>query len=211
MNLAFRLAPPIALLVCTGACTSMGTNVSGAFRCEGPDGICAPSIQIDDTALAQIQKSASDEALLPAGPYKIDDGDPARAQLASYQAPPAQANQTYQLSVVFPAYTDVAGNMHARKTVAADVGLPGRSASSVELASRAAVKDAKPGLLTAAENAPVLVSALGPSAAVAPLAGSVANGGVDAMARIKAEVEAKLTKAKPSSVRRQAASFPSPE
>lgn len=214
-----RISASLALLCATAACTTFGTNVSGSFRCDGPEGVCAPSIAIDDTALSQIQKTDSDELLAPAGPYKVDDGDPARTRMA-LGAGSSQPNQKYQLSVVFPAYTDFAGNVHARKTVAADVGLPGRTANSVELASRARGAGGSRGLLAAAQSAPILapVAALDaqrlPSDAPAfasaePAVPAIKPPPID---RIKAEVDAKLSSAKRApQARRQAASFPSPE
>lgn len=220
MQRVARFAASLGLLCATAACTTFGTNVSGSFRCDGPEGVCAPSIAIDDTALSQITKTDSEELLAPAGPYKIDDGDPARSRMAALAAGANQPNQNYQLSVVFPAYTDFAGNVHARKTVAADVGLPGRTANSVELASRARGQSASRGLLAAAQSAPVLapVAALDtqmlPSDAPAfvaaePAAPALTPAPID---RIKAEVDAKLSSAKRSpQARRQAASFPSPE
>lgn len=214
-----RIAALIALLGASAGCTTFGTNVSGSFRCDGPEGVCAPSIAIDDTALSQIQKTDTDELLAPAGPYKIDDGDPSRTRMA-YGAAPTQPNQNYQLSVVFPAYTDFAGNVHARKTVAADVGLPGRTANSVELASRARGQGGSRGLLAAAQSAPMLapVAALDPVAPNASPAFAATEPVADAAAksapidRIKAEVDAKLSSSKRApGARRQAASFPSPE
>ncbi len=215
-----HVSASLALLCASAGCTTFGTNVSGSFRCDGPEGVCAPSIAIDDTALSQIQKTDTDELLAPAGPYKIDDGDPSRTRMA-LGASPSQPNQNYQLSVVFPAYTDFAGNVHARKTVAADVGLPGRTANSVELASRARGQGGSRGLLAAAQSAPVLApiaaldasvsEAAAPTLAAADLAAGAAAKPAP-IERIKAEVDAKLSTSKRApEARRQAASFPSPE
>ncbi|MGF7154787.1 hypothetical protein [Novosphingobium gossypii] len=217
MNSLARITASIGLLCATAACTTFGTNVSGAFRCDGPEGVCAPSVAIDDTALSQIQKSDKDELLAPAGPYQIDDGDPARSRMAALNATSAQPNQSYQLSVVFPAYTDFAGNVHARKTVAADVGLPGRTANSVELASRARGQGGARGLLAAAQSAPVAALDASPIPAAAPSVAVKRAGAKPAVEaapidRIKADVEARLSRARRTpQARRQAASFPSPE
>lgn len=220
-----RISASVCLLSATAACTTFGTNVKGSFQCDGPEGVCAPSIAIDDAALSQIQKSDREELMAPAGPYGIDDGDPARSHMAALSAAPTPPNQTYQLSVVFPAYTDFAGNIHARKTLAANVGLPGRTANSVELAGRARGQGSSRGLLAAAQSAPVLapVAAVEPQgdantapafASAEPGAEPGAVGAVRAapIDRIKAEVEARLSTSKRSAnARRQAASFPSPE
>lgn len=219
MQRSARIPASLALLCATASCTTFGTNVSGSFRCEGPHGVCAPSMAIDDTALSQIQKADTDEQLAPAGPYRIDDGDPVRTRMAS-GAGLSQSDQNYRLSVVFPAYTDYAGNVHARKTVTADVGLPGRSANSVEMASRARGQGGSRGLLAAAQSAPLLAQVAALDAP--PLPGDVpASGAARAAAsalqpapidRIKAEVDAKLPSARrPPGAPRQAASFPSPE
>jgi hypothetical protein len=96
------------------------------------------------------------------------------------------------------------------------VALPGRTASSVELASRRGRGEAR-GLLAAAQSAPALISMIpgddeapvladngSAAAAVSKVATAPATKAVD---RIKADVDAKLSKR----ARRQAASFPSPE
>ena len=51
-----------------GGCTTLGTNVAGSFRCSAPDGVCAPSSVIDDSALARIEETSSTDLLNPAGP-----------------------------------------------------------------------------------------------------------------------------------------------
>ncbi|WP_103727278.1 hypothetical protein [Novosphingobium sp. HII-3] len=200
----------VGVLALTSGCTTFGTNVSGSFRCDAPDGICAPSIAIDDKALSEITQADANELLAPAGPYKVDDGDGGRARMANAQGVIASQNQGFKLSVVFPAYTDVAGVTHQRRAVTTDVALPGRTASSVELAGRSRGRGEARGLLAAAQSAPVLVSANGsdvpPSLAVAEPQDAPATNAT-AVDRIKADVEAKLT----TRARRQAASFPSPE
>jgi conjugal transfer pilus assembly protein TraV len=216
MRVSFQCALLIGSVLLTSACTTMGTNVSGSFKCEAPDGVCAPSIAIDDKALAEITQADANELMAPAGPYKVDDGDGGRAQMANAQGVIASQNQGYQLSIVFPAYTDVAGVTHERRAVAAAVALPGRTASSVELASRRGRGETR-GLLAAAQSAPALISMIpgddeapvladngSAAAAVSKVATAPATKAVD---RIKADVDAKLSKR----ARRQAASFPSPE
>lgn len=207
----------LGALALTSGCTTFGSNINGSFKCEAPDGVCAPSISIDDKALSEITQADANELMAPAGPYKVDDGDGGRAQMANAQGVIASQNQGYQLSIVFPAYTDVAGVTHERRAVAAAVALPGRTASSVELASRSRGRGEARGLLAAAQSAPALISmnpggdeapALADNGAAAATAPKVATApATKAVDRIKAEVDAKLSKR----ARRQAASFPSPE
>lgn len=217
MHRSIPAAVALGALAITSGCTTFGSNINGSFKCEAPDGICAPSIAIDDKALSQITQADADELMAPAGPYKVDDGDGGRAQMANAQGVIASQNQGYKLSVVFPAYTDATGITHARRAIAADVALPGRTASSVELAGRSRGRTEARGLLAAAQSAPALMSMSAadaaapelaeaePAAASAPkVATAPATKAVD---RIKADVDAKLSKR----ARRQAASFPSPE
>lgn len=206
----------LGALALTSGCTTLGTNVSGSFKCEAPDGVCAPSIAIDDQALSEITQADANELMAPAGPYKVDDGDGGRAQMANAQGVLASQNQGYKLSIVFPAYTDVAGITHERRAVAAAVALPGRTASSVEVASRSRGRGEARGLLAAAQSAPALMSMsaadeavpvladAAPAASAPKVATAPAGRAVD---RIRADVDAKLSKR----ARRQAASFPSPE
>lgn len=199
----------VSLAACVSGCTTLGTNVSGSFRCEAPDGQCAPSMTIDDQALSEITRAEATDFLSPAGPYKVDDGDGVKTHMAAVQAGGEPLpNQRYQLSVVFPAYTDAAGVMHDRKAVATDVGLPGRSASSVELANRARGNSTAVGLLSAAEAAPELLSHVRQRVPGAPVAqgASVPPGG-SPVERIRDEVDEKLSQ----HARRQAASFPPQE
>ncbi|WP_159979294.1 MULTISPECIES: hypothetical protein [unclassified Novosphingobium] len=207
----------LGALALVSGCTTFGSNINGSFKCEAPDGICAPSISIDDQALSEITQADANELMAPAGPYKVDDGDGGQAQLANAQGVIASRNQGYKLSVVFPAYTDVAGITHERRAIAADVALPGRTATSVELASRSRGRGEARGLLAAAQSAPALMSMSSPDDAAPALAEAepaasaapkVATApAAKAVDRIKADVDAKLSKR----ARRQAASFPSPE
>jgi conjugal transfer pilus assembly protein TraV len=204
-----------AVLV-TPACTSLGTNVSGSFRCEAPDGICAPSVAIDDRALAEIVDSEERERAAPAGRFSVDDGEPGRRTVADGGAGGDGAGAmapTYRLNVVFPTYTDIAGAAHERRTVTAQVDLPGRTASSVELAWRPPGRDNVTGLLAAAQNAPLIVPEIenvsGP--AMTPGSPDGRDPNVPAAAgpikRIRSEVDASLG----SNIRSQVRSFPPSE
>ena len=205
----------VLALVALAGCTSFGTNVKGSFRCAAPDGQCAPSMTIDDQALAEIATGSADGFVSPAGPYKVDDGNLDRSHMADAKAAassaPMQDNQRYQLSVVFPAYTDGAGVTHDRAVVKTEVGLPGRTASSVELANRGREGGDSRGLLAAAESAPPLLSlvrpATEPESALVTAGDAAPKARPEAIDQIKAEVDAKLAKRG----RRQAASFPAQE
>jgi conjugal transfer pilus assembly protein TraV len=210
MRSAASSALIMSLLALTSGCASFGTNINGSFRCEAPDGICAPSTAIDDTALSEITRADAQELMTPTGPYKVDDGDGGRGRMANAEGVLAAQNQAYKLSVIFPGYTDVAGVTHQRRSVTTDVGLPGRTASSVELASRSRGRQEAKGLLSAAQSAPVLISESASQAAPPALAANAQDARPapgTAVDRIKADVDAKLT----TRARRQAASFPSPE
>jgi conjugal transfer pilus assembly protein TraV len=216
MHRSIPAALALGALALTSGCTTFASNINGSFKCEAPDGICAPSIAIDDKALSEITSADANELMAPAGPYKVDDGDGGRAQMANAQGVIASQNQSYKLSIVFRAYTDVAGITHERRAVAAAVALPGRTASGVELASRSRGRGEARGLLAAAQSAPALMSVSAAEDATPVLvdAASAASApkvaispAVKAVDRIKADVDAKLSKR----ARRQAASFPSPE
>lgn len=105
--------------VALSGCTTFGTNVSGDFACKAPNGTCAPSMVIDDRALAMIIGSSS---YLPAGPYPVAPtrGSP---QIASSTAravvSPVAMTRTDQkvLTVVFPAHVDARGRLYEATTV----------------------------------------------------------------------------------------------
>ncbi|MGE4404362.1 hypothetical protein [Pseudomonas sp.] len=210
MGRSLHTAAALGVVLLSAGCTTFGSNINGSFKCEAPDGVCAPSIAIDDKALSEITEADANELMAPAGPYKVDDGDGGRAQMANAQGVIASKNEGFKLSVVFPAYTDLAGISHQRRAITTDVGLPGRTASSVELASRSRGSGEARGLLAAAQSAPALLSVNAgdpqPALAAAEPSASAAKG-PKAVDRIKADVEAKLS----TRARRQAASFPSPE
>ncbi|MBY0342557.1 MAG: hypothetical protein K2Q29_01755, partial [Sphingomonadales bacterium] len=63
-----NLRPHAAVVVAAfggllSGCSTLGTNVSANFRCNAPDGICAPSSVIDDSALARIEETSSTDLL----------------------------------------------------------------------------------------------------------------------------------------------------
>ena len=81
-------------------CSTLGTNVKGSFACQAPNGICAPTMQIDDSALAQMNRT-------PAA-----SGSAAPAMLAD-----AAAHSPGALKIVLPARTDRFGRWRDQTVV----------------------------------------------------------------------------------------------
>lgn len=150
-------------------CTTFGSNVSGSFTCTAPGGSCAPSSTIDDQALASIQDGAANEAMVPAGPYEVDDGDAPGMRLASAKAVTRPQRSVARASgrvlrVVFPAYVDRYGQFHEKSAVQAEVDV----AQVPQLAGRdRAAQAPDAGLFSAAESAPPLLAAAAPVPQVA--------------------------------------------
>ena len=199
-----------AIGVCMSGCTTLGTNVNGSFRCDAPDGVCAPSTVIDDSAIARIEETSSSDLLNPVGPFQMDDGieAPIHNAVVADAAAVARSSPSYELAVVFPGYTDATGTVHARRVVTTDALLPGRGDAMDAIAMRGEQPSRNRGLLAAAESAP-------PYLAIAPgvLAGSdeaavqiaSATSG-NAVAEIEAKVSQRLSAHQRS--RRSAPGFP---
>lgn len=184
----------LAMSAGTAGCTTFGTNVSGSFRCEAPDGICAPSTDIDDRALQEIARGDRVGFASPAGLYKIDDGIAAGREAKDDAGPPSSQStptEEFRLSVVFPAYTDVAGVLHARSLASVEAHLPGRNAVSVELASRSRNGDGSPGLLAAAQGAPLLEDGAAGSPPPTVVFGEGGQNTTSPLDRIKADTAAR--------------------
>ncbi|VWX49830.1 hypothetical protein [Novosphingobium sp. 9U] len=159
-------------LVASGlaGCTTFGANIRGDFTCGAPNGTCAPSSVIDDSAIATIQDRTSNEVVVPAGPYEVDDGDTPGMRLSSASAPAHRGTSQPRgysrvLRVVFPAYVDRYGQLHEKSAVQAEVDV----GQVPQLADRA-VGDRLPsgpdaGLFGAAESAPQML-AFAPRASV---------------------------------------------
>lgn len=150
---------PLAVSLALSGCTTFGTNVSGSFRCEAPDGICAPSTVIDDRALVQIARGDRDGFVSPTSLYKVDDGIGAQRGAGNgvrASDPLAVTNEGFRLSVVFPSYTDTSGIRHERSVVSVNAQLPGRGGGSAELAKRPQERGGAGGILAAAQAAPLL-------------------------------------------------------
>ena len=195
-------------------CTTLGTNVSGSFRCDAPDGVCAPSTVIDDSAISRIEETSSSDLLNPAGPYQMDDGIDAPVHNTVLAAAPmtARSAPSYELAVVFPGYTDATGMSHARRTVRTEAVLPGRGDAMDAMAMRGRHPTRNQGLLAAAESAPPFLAiapdivGASPGQAAQPREVAVAAG-PDPIAAIEAQVSERLA-ARETKPRRQAASFP---
>ncbi len=197
-----------------GGCTTLGTNVAGSFRCSAPDGVCAPSSVIDDSALARIEETSSTDLLNPAGPYRMDDGIGVPVQgLQVASAPVATSAPTYELAVVFPGYTDATGASYERRVVRTAALLPGRGDAMEAIALRGPSRGRSQGLLAAAESAPPYL-AIAPGVMDATPPGSTegqakvaAAQAPNPIAQIQSQVSERLAAQQPKA-RRQAASFP---
>lgn len=153
------LAGMLPLCALLPGCTTFGTNVSGSFRCDAPDGVCAPASTIDDEALSQIVNDARSGFASPAVSYIPDDGAPIATmpRRGSISPTPQSARSEHvRLSVVFPAYTDLRGIDHERSVTSVDAALPGQSTGSVELRARSRGLHGATSLLSVAQSAPVL-------------------------------------------------------
>lgn len=206
------------LVLSLSGCTTFGTNVNSKFRCGTAESVCAPSMVIDDGALARIEETSSGDLLNPAGPFRMDDGidTPVREPVLASQTMMARAAPSYQLSVVFPGYTDSAGSLHERRVVRTQAALPGRGDALETMAQRGNKPARSQGLLAAAESAPPylaiapgLIDAVSPAIPdgdAPPSPQRTAAATANPIAEIEAEVAARLSQQR--SPRREAASFP---
>src|SRR3546814_6749874 len=67
-----------ACLICLGGCASLGGNVKGNFICRAPDGICSPTSNIDDQAIASMTGGVASGAV--AGAVTADPAAPRSAR-----------------------------------------------------------------------------------------------------------------------------------
>lgn len=111
------IAATATALLALGGCATFGGNVRGSFSCNAPDGICAPTSQIDDRALAMITGEAP-AAATPAGPYSAPAVAPGVMRTA---ATPLDRSQDKVLRIVFPAYVDDRGRLHEASAIRAVV------------------------------------------------------------------------------------------
>ncbi|MBB4860530.1 conjugal transfer pilus assembly protein TraV [Novosphingobium chloroacetimidivorans] len=162
-------------------CTTLGSNIKGDFTCAAPNGSCAPSSTIDDQAIASIQDRSSEEAMVPAGPYEVDDGNVPGMRVASVEAPRERGRSVPRtngrvLRVVFPAYVDRYGQLHEKSAVQAEVDVGQVPQLAARASSERIARAADAGLFGAAENAPALLAFVPPASAnVAPDNGTPAS------------------------------------
>ncbi|RKF17703.1 hypothetical protein D6851_15700 [Altericroceibacterium spongiae] len=120
-------------------------------------------MDIDDTALASINEGRSRNFLSPTGPFKVDDGDGVKDNIARREA---EDGERYALNVIFPAYADRTGAHHPRQTETVEVTMPGGDYGAGEMAGRTFGYSSR-GLLGAAESAPkIMAQSVLPGAAV---------------------------------------------
>ncbi|EQB10296.1 TraV family lipoprotein [Novosphingobium lindaniclasticum] len=208
-------------------CMSLGGNVKGHFACRAPDGICAPSGNIDDRALAMISGEEGDRMIAPAGPYVEP---PAEGRGYQKVSSPVRTRERV-LRIVFPAQIDASGRLHEQSAVHAVVergewaeALAGNAvAQSPDEVAASAGRDT---LLAAVERAePPMIETLAvdpdlPTPEAVAMARAAGNGGEvqspDPVGDIKDQVSRTLTTprrpraAKPATAKPVAASTPSP-
>ena len=156
---------PVALAL-TG-CASMGGNVKGNFICRAPDGICSPTSNIDDQAIAAMMGGAA--AGTSMGP--IAAGAPALHSAGS-------------LKVVLPARTDRFGRWRDETVVYVEPQLAGATLGDRQLAATGSSGSARLSLVELAAGAPApaeIASAMVPTSAK-PISGEI----------FRAEVERRL-------------------
>ena len=125
-----------AALALTG-CASMGGNVKGNFICRAPDGICSPTSNIDDQAIASMMGGAAAGAA--AGPIAAN--------------PPA-AHSAGSLKVVLPARTDRFGRWRDETVVYVEPRLAAGHSADRQLAGPGAAIPARLSLVEFAAGAP---------------------------------------------------------
>ncbi len=200
-------------------CMSLSGNVKGDFACRAPDGICAPSGNIDDRALAMISGDEGDHMIAPAGPYVEPPSEGRGYQKASS---PVRTRERV-LRIVFPAQIDASGRLHEQTAVHAVVergewseALAGNAvAGTAEEVAAAAGRDT---LLAAVERAePPMIETLAvdpdlPTPEAVAMARAQGNGGEvqssDPVGDIKDQVARNLTTPRRT---RAASSAPKPQ
>ena len=172
--------------VALSGCATLGGNVKGGFACRAPDGICAPTLKIDDQALAMI--SGGDGDPMPAG--MVDPGtrdDPRFTPLS--EASRLTRTSEKVLRIVFPAHVDRQGRYREASAIHAVVERSGwadtaysasaqASASSDGVGPRLASADQGPSLAemaAASPEVPFPISAPDASSAPAVAVAAAAN------------------------------------
>lgn len=92
----------VTIMLSLPSCTTFMSNVSGDFQCSAPEGTCAPTLVIDDQALAVITGRTD---MVPAGPY---------LRSPSSSSPLIAAKSSEGLRIIFPAMVDGQGRLNER-------------------------------------------------------------------------------------------------
>jgi conjugal transfer pilus assembly protein TraV len=164
-------ASPLLILpaaLALAGCASMGGNVKGNFICRAPDGICSPTSNIDDQAIASMMGGAA-----------------AGAAASPIAANAPVANSAASLKVVLPARTDRFGRWRDETVVYVEPQLAAGHPADRQLAGAGAVIPARLSLVELAAGAPApaeLASVSQPTSAK-PITGEL----------FRAEVERRLS------------------
>ncbi len=171
-----KLSLVLASALALPGCSLLHSNIKGGFACAAPHGTCAPSTTIDDAALRMIggqDARDSDGAPTPSRPNL----EPAKPGLTGDQKFGKGREWVFvrgdrpALKVVFPAWRDGAGHVHARTTAYAPIDLPqGASAKATPLDADQLDAEENSSLLAIAELAPdagLIGSSPSPTAPVA--------------------------------------------
>ncbi len=145
-------------------CALFHSNVKGGFACGAPQGTCAPSMAIDDSAIGQIRASETG-GVHPASA----DGDAGLLAQEAYRPAPPDKHGRHQnppqavvgparpaLRVVYPAWRDGAGQWHQTMTAYTPLDLPPAQAAPNLLPEASGTADKSGSLLAIAESAPGL-------------------------------------------------------
>ena len=155
-----------ACLISLGGCASMGGNIKGNFICRAPDGICSPTSNIDDQALAAMTGGAVTGAV------------------AAAATPNASVPQSAgSLKVVLPARTDRFGRWRDETVVYVEPQFAAATKGDSQIAA-ASPRPARLSLveLAAGAPAPAEIASVG-----VPTAGKAVTGEA-----FRAEVERRL-------------------
>lgn len=161
-----------ACLISLGGCASMGGNIKGNFICRAPDGICSPTSNIDDQAIAAMTAGTATGAV------------------AGAMAPNASVAQSAgSLKVVLPARTDRFGRWQGETVVYVEPQLAAAANSDSQIAAGSA-RPAQLSLVELAAGAPAPAEI---ASAAVPTTGKGVTGET-----FRAEVERRLAARKGS-------------
>jgi conjugal transfer pilus assembly protein TraV len=156
-----------ACLISLNGCASLGGNVKGNFICRAPDGICSPTSNIDDQAIASMTGGAVSGAV--AGAVTAD---------------PATPRSAGSLKVVLPARTDRFGRWRDETVVYVEPQLAGAASDDRRLAASVSSAPARLSLVELAAGAPAPAEI---ASASVPTSGKPVSG-----ENFRAEVERRL-------------------